>query len=242
MGKRIRAKKERNDSLILKLAIIIGICYLVLFFPWDEWLKPDPEYPTLIEVNKLYCHGQCPVYKITIFANGTAFFEGKEDVPIIGNRTEVRSPEELDELFRKLENINFFGLDSVYRGDYYPTYTILAQYKTKIQNLTVQGNSSVVHEQAISMIEDFFQARRFISCECPFFDTPSCEQQLTLVNLTFKLDGCKLSCKRPSCQSCDCPIQDIPICKPGRKLIKRERILPEGCDRFCTSYHCERAD
>jgi len=59
------------------------------------------------------CYGMCPVYTVTITANGAVTFDGEADVGVVGIRKRMMTERELDQLVREVRRVDFFTL-----GDY----------------------------------------------------------------------------------------------------------------------------
>jgi len=71
---------------------------------------------TAITLERTPCFGACPVYKLTIHRSGRVEYEGKDHVREKGRRTGKISVEDFDKLVRKIDEMNFFGLNDRYDG------------------------------------------------------------------------------------------------------------------------------
>jgi hypothetical protein len=69
----------------------------------------DPE-DSFIMLERTECFGSCPIYRLTIYGDGRTLFDGKEYVKAKGLRTGKISPESLNELWRKFDQVNFFDI------------------------------------------------------------------------------------------------------------------------------------
>ena len=97
-----------------------------------------PTYPDLlILMERGVCFGTCPIYKITIHADGTVDYEGVKFVKIEGKRTAQISPEQIKNLVTAIEDIRFFSLED----EYAPNATDLPSIKLSI---TLDGRSKTV--------------------------------------------------------------------------------------------------
>jgi len=68
----------------------------------------------VVTLERTQCYGTCPSYKLTVSADGTVVFEGREYVK---NKGTVRSNigvEKVAELIKTFEKIDYFSLDSNY--------------------------------------------------------------------------------------------------------------------------------
>lgn len=72
---------------------------------------------TLISLERTECFGTCPVYKVTISADGTVTFDGKRLVEKTGVAEGRISREEVGELIAGFEAANYFSLKDAYTPD-----------------------------------------------------------------------------------------------------------------------------
>jgi hypothetical protein len=68
----------------------------------------------VITLERGACFGTCPVYKLSIFADGRVEYEGKEFVKREGKATGRITPAALKELLREFEKIDYLKLDDSY--------------------------------------------------------------------------------------------------------------------------------
>jgi hypothetical protein len=96
----------------------------------------------LISLDRTLCFGFCPSYRLTIKADGSVIFEGREHVKQTGTVKSRVSEEQLRALLAEFERIKFFSLRNTYNSSEdgctevytdHPsaTITILANGKTK---------------------------------------------------------------------------------------------------------------
>ena len=71
----------------------------------------------VITLQRTACFGSCPVYKLTIFDDGTVLFDGKEFVKRTGMDTSRITKAQLEALVREFEKINYPTLDEKYTDD-----------------------------------------------------------------------------------------------------------------------------
>lgn len=90
-----------------------------------------------ISMERGVCFGTCPIYKLTIHADGTINYEGIKFVKIEGNRTAQISPEHIEELVTAIQNIKFFSLEN----EYAPNFTDMPSIKLSI---TLNGRSKTI--------------------------------------------------------------------------------------------------
>lgn len=75
-----------------------------------------------------YCFGHCPVYKVEIYQSGYAVYTGKANTDMIGTFTARFSKEQLSSLTKAAKEINYTSLEDVYDSP----VTDLATHTTSI--------------------------------------------------------------------------------------------------------------
>lgn len=73
--------------------------------------KSDTLYASL---ERGYCFGKCPVYKVEIYKSGYAVYTGKANVDMIGTFTGRFSKDQLNSLEKVAKEVNYMSLDDVY--------------------------------------------------------------------------------------------------------------------------------
>jgi hypothetical protein len=68
-----------------------------------------------ISLQRTTCYGSCPAYLVTLAADGTVTFEGREHVGMKGTYTKKIDPAKLAPVIAKLEEIRFWTLRDRYR-------------------------------------------------------------------------------------------------------------------------------
>jgi hypothetical protein len=77
------------------------------------------------------CFGPCPIFTMTIFADGSALYDAKEYNEQMGQfKTSIKKPD-LDSLFTLVANVNIFTLKDKYSmlATDHPTYTLTVKLK-----------------------------------------------------------------------------------------------------------------
>lgn len=75
--------------------------------------KPIPA-DTLITLERTICFGACPIYKLTVKADGTVTFEGRENVKVKGIAKGHLSGEDVRSLIAAFEAASYFALNDTY--------------------------------------------------------------------------------------------------------------------------------
>ena len=71
----------------------------------------------IISLERTPCYGTCPIYKIKIFSDGSAFYHGERFVEKIGNYEFSVSKETLNYILKKADEIGFFELEDKYTAN-----------------------------------------------------------------------------------------------------------------------------
>jgi hypothetical protein len=72
------------------------------------------DLPVSISLERTGCYGSCPSYLVTLRADGTVTFEGREHVESKGQFQKKIDPAKLAPLFAKVEAIHFWDLKDRY--------------------------------------------------------------------------------------------------------------------------------
>ena len=77
---------------------------------------PSPPIPTdfRITLDRGPCFGTCPVYSLTVFADGTAVYHGKHFVDVEGQQTASLTAQQTKELVDAVISADFFALADNY--------------------------------------------------------------------------------------------------------------------------------
>lgn len=76
-----------------------------------------PKRTPVITLEREACFGMCPVYKLTIFSDGTVIFEGKNYVKKKGIAKSRINSGALKQLVAEFNRINYFELKDEYLGE-----------------------------------------------------------------------------------------------------------------------------
>jgi hypothetical protein len=101
----------------MKKSILLITCVILLTACSAPVLNTQnmPTHPDLLIVMETgACFGTCPMYSLTIHANGAVNYEGLKFVKIEGNRSSRISSDQIQELVSAIENANFFALEDQY--------------------------------------------------------------------------------------------------------------------------------
>jgi len=88
----------------------------------------------IISLEKTACFGRCPVFKIIIYNNGEALYNGKKFVKKVGEHDLKVSKREIDKILSKAKKIGFNNLKNEYSEritDLPTTYIMINNKKIK---------------------------------------------------------------------------------------------------------------
>lgn len=95
-----------------------------------------------ITLKRTACYGTCPVYELTIDAEGNVFFNGLKHTTTLGNATGKISGNEIDRLVTEFNTTGFLDLDDNYDQDTCPEYA--TDMSTVIVSLRQNGQTKTV--------------------------------------------------------------------------------------------------
>ena len=68
----------------------------------------------VITLERTVCYGFCPAYKVSIFGDGSVLYEGKEFVKKKGKAEGLITKDQLQQLVREFEKLDYVNLDDEY--------------------------------------------------------------------------------------------------------------------------------
>ena len=71
----------------------------------------------IISLERTPCYGTCPIYKMEVFSDGSAFFHGERFVDKIGDFQFTVSKKTIDYILKQAEEIDFFEMKDKYTGN-----------------------------------------------------------------------------------------------------------------------------
>ncbi len=71
----------------------------------------------IISLERTPCYGTCPIYKMEVFSDGSAFFHGERFVDKIGDFQFTVSKKTIDYILKRAEEIGFFEMEDIYTGN-----------------------------------------------------------------------------------------------------------------------------
>lgn len=98
----------------------------------------------VITLERTHCFGECPVYKITIYDDGSVVYEGKDYVKHKDRATSQITKSELDELIREFEKIDYLNLDENYASSAKNCPELWTDNPSAITSLNWKGKTKTV--------------------------------------------------------------------------------------------------
>jgi len=98
----------------------------------------------MITLERTGCFGICPVYKLTIAADGAVVFEGRRFVKEAGaTKKSAFNQEQLKELMAEIDRVKFF-LDDDYSSDSRACAEVMDDFPSAITSIRINGKSKTV--------------------------------------------------------------------------------------------------
>ncbi len=92
-------------------ALIVGVCFAFITAGLPLAAQPAP----VISLSRTVCYGSCPVYDVSIFADGTVRWNGERFVQTIGPAASSISSQQVNDLIQSLVSGGFFNFKDSYR-------------------------------------------------------------------------------------------------------------------------------
>jgi hypothetical protein len=105
--------------------------------------KPIPA-DTLITLERTACFGPCPIYKLTITADGTATFEGRQNVKVKDLVRAHISGEDLRSLIASFEAASYFTLNDAYETQKDGCPEVWTDNPSAITSIRMNGKSKTI--------------------------------------------------------------------------------------------------
>jgi Domain of unknown function (DUF6438) len=106
--------RRRVNSTVMRLISSFWILLIVVGCSnGPAYLLPQQPIPadTLITLERSVCYGTCPDYKLTVSADGTVTFDGREYVKVKGIVRGNIPPEKLRQLIALFDEAKYFFIE-----------------------------------------------------------------------------------------------------------------------------------
>ena len=101
---------NRQTGIIFVFLVMCSLFPTALAAPSPDDKGRDIE----ITLERGMCFGTCPVYSVSLFGNGTIAWVGEMYVEVIGNMTDSADPAMIKDLYDRLIEGGFLGLEDSY--------------------------------------------------------------------------------------------------------------------------------
>lgn len=123
---------------------LLSLMLLFLFFQFAVYGETAIAQDTKIVLKRGACYGECPVYALTIFADGKVFFEGQKYVKVLGRQEKKISDDQLRQLLQKFSEIGFPALTA--KAAALECYTSVTDVPSTEVSITENGKSfTMIH-------------------------------------------------------------------------------------------------
>lgn len=148
------------------LIILIGCSAQKSTASLDNTTKDTPslsDTSIIISFEQTACLGTCPVHKLVILNNGMATYHGERNVNNIGDFTLQFSPKEIQNIYSKAEELNFFDLEEEYTAQMtdFPTSYIRIVTPNQSQSVKAYGSYPENLEKLISFLFEKTQEKNW---------------------------------------------------------------------------------
>lgn len=125
--------------MIKNLSIILAVAFFSCKSSAAGTAQKDP----LIIMEKTACMGECPVYKIQIFEDGTAKLHAEQNLQLKGDYVAQLNESKLDSLVTDFKEKDFFGFEDKYTANVtdLPTTYIEFHYEGQSKKITDYYNA-----------------------------------------------------------------------------------------------------
>ena len=126
-----------------------------------------------VSLSRSACYGTCPIYSVTIAADGTVGYHGEKFVAVTGFQARTITPEKVREVYDAIEKANVFALEDEYVGPVtdFPTYELSVTYKGRTKRIEDYAGKMADMPKSVTeieeMIDDVAGTRDWINGDAP---------------------------------------------------------------------------
>lgn len=119
----------------MRIAAITILLFLSIFPAYTQNKKKAPA--ELIKMERGACFGACPMFKITIYTDGNAIYEGERFVDKVGKFKKQLTKKDVNNLIKQFRKADFFNFKEEYpaHSPDFPGTIISFKYKGKYRNI-----------------------------------------------------------------------------------------------------------
>ena len=111
--------------------------------------------PVAITLTRGACFGFCPVYTVSITGDGQVTYVGRNFVNVTGEQHATISPEAVQQLLRRFDDVGFSSLNDEYRAHVtdLPTYVVVLERNGVRKSVTDYGGLSAGMPEAVRALQ-----------------------------------------------------------------------------------------
>jgi hypothetical protein len=126
------SKSKAASFLVIAVIIVVGVIFVTSFFPTKIY-----DSHAVIKMTRSGCYGDCPMYEVVIYGDGTVFWNGEHFVEFEGETTSKIEVRQVNELVKAFDQANFFFMKDYLSHDSTDAPTVLIA-------ITINGKSKTV--------------------------------------------------------------------------------------------------
>lgn len=108
----MKTLRKALPAVLIALSVIITSVILFRYLTRHTDIPVDVDFSITLE--RTACFGTCPIYKVTVEADGTVTYMGERFVVVEGEQRSKISQSQVRRLARELEKIDFLSLQDSY--------------------------------------------------------------------------------------------------------------------------------
>ena len=167
--------------------MIVGVSTLLVFFAYKfttdwRWTVPTNS-EMIIRLERTVCFGSCPIYRVTIYDNGTVVYEGRAYVGARGIRKANIGTDVVQQLAAELNNSGYFLLQDSYNEQMWSdapsiiTYVKIGDKEKHIEHYAGAKNVPEELYRLEKLIDDTANSSRWIEA-CSLWHPSFCSYNL----------------------------------------------------------------
>jgi uncharacterized protein DUF6438 len=151
----IRAKYLPLLGLLIFIIFIISIRVHLINF-----VDTTPAQDVVITVERTMCFGFCPAYRLSIYGNGKAVYEGRYYVRVEGARTTYIPKRKVRELVAEFQRIGFYDFDDQYiiAATDFPSVLVSIDLEGRSKTIDMYGAEAIAPEEIANLIKQIEEA------------------------------------------------------------------------------------
>jgi len=144
-------KTKLLSLILLTLALALSACSPLTDVNASDPQPTQPEInpSTVITLERTACFGFCPIYTLTIYADGRVEFDGTDFVEMTGKQTGSITTEQVQELVNAFRNADYLNLEDKYEAPVTDIPTTITSFTEDGQTKTVVNYGGCMEESPV---------------------------------------------------------------------------------------------